>query len=98
MTPEITARSPVMDNARLREIFRLLQASTNQMTGAGAIMSNAVALSPPEDMMTKPKMAKYLNMGSRMILSVRPMIQGKSAHGSKRAEVREMYGKTYGDS
>ena len=61
-------------------------------------MSNAVAFSPPEDMITSPNMAKYLNLGSRIILRVRQMIHGKRAQGSKSAEVREMYGKTYGDN
>ena len=68
------------------------------MTGAGAIIRSAVAFNPPDDMMINPKTAKYFSFGSWMILRVRPTIQGRSAHGKSKADVREIYGNTYGES
>ena len=98
MTREIRPRSPVRDNARRKEILRELQASISQITGAGAIMRSAVALRPPDDKMTRPKMENVENFGSRISLSVSPTIHGSNAQGSKSADVRDMYGSTYGES
>ena len=98
MIKEIRPRSPVSDNARLKEILRELHASISQTTGAGAIMRSAVAFNPPDDMIINPKTAKYFSFGSRMILSVSPTIHGSNAQGSNSADVRDMYGSTYGES
>jgi hypothetical protein len=84
--------------ARRHEICRSTAAIRSHSTGAGAIISSAVALTAPTLAITSAHSAAWRHRLRVAAAMVRPTIHPNPAHGSNIAEVREMYGSTYGDS
>ena len=84
--------------ARRHVIERCHAACTSHSTGAGAIIASAVAFGDPTVRMTNAKIA-----GSRHLVRVaerivNPTSQPTEAQGSNMSEVRDRYGRMYGDS
>ncbi|CAB4574799.1 unannotated protein [freshwater metagenome] len=76
------------------DTFRRHTASTMTATGAGAMTSRAVALSPPEERINRANTASAPSLRSWVNRMVAATIQPSNAHGSSNADVREMYGRT----
>ena len=85
--------------ARRQVIVPPIAAVSSHSTGAGAIISSAVALTAPtvhDDERGEGGVAPAACAWRRA--TVRPTIQPSPAHGSSIADVRETYGSTYGES
>ena len=84
--------------ARFGGTARSAVATTSHRTGAGATISNAVALTAPIDPMTSAHRAASRHRVRVAAPMVRPTIQPSPAHGRSIDEVRDTYGTRYGDN
>ena len=89
MASEVAPKISIVDIARPIVMRRRHRASRMMATGAGAIMSNAVALRPPEEKIRNAKRARSPRRRSCVNRMVTATSHPNSAHGSNSADVRE---------
>ena len=94
--------NPPMRNAaamaRRHGTDRCHAAWTNHSTGAGAIIAKAVALGDPTVKITNAKIAGSRHLVRVADRTVSPTNQPTDAQGSSISDVRDRYGKMYGES
>ena len=91
--PSLTA---VMTAAR-QLMVRCHAACTNHSTGAGAINARAVALTAPTVSTTSANTAASRHRVRVVARMVKPTSHPTAAHGSNMTDVRDTYGRMYGE-
>ena len=84
--------------ARRHGTDRCHAAWTSHNTGAGAIIASAVALGDPTVKITNAKTAGSRHLVRVADRTVSPTNQPTDAHGSSISDVRDRYGRMYGES
>jgi hypothetical protein len=78
-------------------MVRCHAACTSHSTGAGAMRARAAALTAPTVKTTRANSAASRHRVRVVARMVSPTSQPTAAHGSSMTDVREMYGRMYGD-
>jgi len=93
-----TAVCPAITNARRTSIRRAQAAWINQRRGPGTIIARAVAFTAPTVTTISAIPAGAPHPRRRVATIVRPTIHPSPANGSSITDVRDTYGRMYGDT